>query len=107
MRINIKPLSVNQAYTGRRFKTDKYRAFQKEMLLLLPNVKIDLKKPLKINIVFGFSSKGSDIDNPVKSTLDVLQKKFKFNDNQVQELNVKKEIVKKGSEFIELQINEL
>ena len=33
MIVNIKPLSVNQAWAGRRFKTPKYKAFEKEMLL--------------------------------------------------------------------------
>lgn len=107
MRIEIKPLSVNNAWQGRRFKTDKYKGFEKEMLLRLPPLKIDFKALLKINVVFGFSSKGSDLDNGLKPTLDVLQKRYGINDNKIYELNVKKEIVKKGSEYIELHITEL
>ena len=66
MRIEIKPLSVNDAWKGRRYRTDKYKAFQKEITLKLPNINIDLKGALRLEIVFGFSSKGSDIDNPLK-----------------------------------------
>ncbi len=74
---------------------------------MLPNMKIAFKKPLKLDLVFGFSSNGSDIDNPVKPLLDILQKKYGFNDNQIFELNIKKEIVKKNKEFIKLNITEL
>jgi Holliday junction resolvase RusA-like endonuclease len=104
MRIEIKPLSVNNAWKGRRFRTDKYKDYQKEITLKLPNIKNDFKGNLKIDIIFGFSSKGSDIDNPLKPFLDCLQKKYGVNDNQIYELHVKKEIVKKGNEFINFEI---
>lgn len=107
MKINIKPLSVNKAWKGRRFKTDEYKIWIKEFYCLLPPIKINFKNDLKVEVVFGFSSKASDIDNPLKPLIDVIQKKYKFNDNQIQELFVKKEIVKKGDEFITLKINEI
>lgn len=104
MRINIKPLSVNQAWQGKRFKTPKYKAYEKEVLLCLPPCQIDFKHPLTLDITFGFSSLLSDIDNPLKPILDCLQKKYEFNDRDIYELNVKKQIVSKGEEFIEIQI---
>jgi Holliday junction resolvase RusA-like endonuclease len=107
MKIEIKPLSVNNAWQGKRFKTNEYKLFEKAMLLMLPPLKIDFKKQLKVEVVFGFSSHGSDIDNPLKPTLDCLSKKYGINDNKIYELNVKKEIVKKGEEFIKLNINEI
>jgi len=107
MRIEIKPLSVNDAWQGKRFKTPKYKSWQKDLLILLPNLKIKFKGDLKVDFVFGFSSKASDIDNPLKPLIDTLQKKYKFNDNQIQELTVKKEIVKKGEEFITINIDTL
>lgn len=107
MRIELKPLSVNDAWKGRRFKTDTYKNWQRDLLLMLPKLKIEFKGDLKADFVFGFSSKASDIDNPLKPLIDTLQKKYKFNDNQIQELNVKKEIVKKGEEFITINISEL
>ena len=36
-----------------------------------------------------------------------MQKKYKFNDNQIYELHVYKEIVKKDNEFIQFEITEL
>ena len=107
MKIEIKPLSVNQAWQGQRFKTPKYKSFEKYLLLLLPKLDIDFDAPLKVDITFGFSNRASDIDNPTKPILDVLQKKYGFNDSQIYELNIKKEIVKKGEDFIKLTINEI
>lgn len=107
MRINIKPLSVNEVWKGRRFKTDKYNVYSKLLSLNLKPIQIDLNGNLSVHLVFGFSSHGADIDNPVKPILDTLQKKYGFNDNKIYELNIKKEIVKKGNEFIEIQIKNI
>lgn len=107
MIIQIKPLSVNQVWQGKRFKTPKYKSYEMELMLMLPPIKVDFKSDLQIDLTFGFSSKLADIDNPLKPILDVLQKKYGFDDRQIYELNVKKEIVKKGDEFIKLQINEI
>lgn len=104
-KINIKPLSVNDAFQGRRYKTDRYKDFEKEMLLTLP-IKFIGIPPYIIKLQFGFSSKASDIDNPVKQTIDCLSKKYKFNDNQVYRLEVEKFIVAKGDEYIKFDILE-
>lgn len=100
----IKPLSVNEAWKGRRFKTDKYKSYEKHCLLLLPKLKIPSDEKLKIQIEYGFSSKGSDLDNPTKSLLDILQKKYDFNDSQVYEIILRKSIVEKGKEFSKIII---
>ena len=102
-RLKIKPLSVNEAWQGRRFKTDKYKAFEKLMTLRLKPQKVNGDQ-LSVSILFGFSSKLSDLDNPVKLTLDILCKKFGFDDRQIFLLIVEKEIVKKGGEFIDFRI---
>lgn len=100
MRLDIKPLSVNEAWQGRRKKTYKYLAYQKDVSLLLRPFTVP-DGDLRIELVFGFSSGGSDWDNPVKPLQDILSKKYKFNDNRIVEANVKKVKVKKGHEFIE------
>jgi len=107
MRIKIKPLSVNQAWQGKRFKTPKYKSFEKELIYLLPPIDLGFEGDLEILLTFGFSNQLSDIDNPTKPILDILQKKYGFNDNQIIQLNLKKEVVEKGEEFIELKINEI
>ena len=100
-------MSVNKAWQGRRYKTKEYKEYEKMMLLILPNKTLQYKGNLKISIIFGFSNSTSDIDNPLKLVLDILQKKYGFNDRCVYELNVKKEVVKKKHEFIDIKINEL
>ena len=106
IKIDIKPLSVNKAFKGRRFKSNDYAIFEKNVLLMLPNSQIPEGK-LCINYVFGFSSQGSDIGNPEKLITDILSKKYGFNDNRIYEMNIKKEIVKKGCEFFAFDISEI
>jgi Holliday junction resolvase RusA-like endonuclease len=107
MIVNIKPLSVNQVWQGRRFKTPKYKAYEKEMLLELPKLNLNTKAYLSVDITFGYSTRASDIDNGLKPFLDCLQKKYGINDNKIYNLNVVKEIVKKGEEFIKFSIKEI
>jgi len=103
MKLDIKPLSVNQAWQGRRFKTDKYKRYERDILMILPKLTVPEGK-LELSLKFGFSNKASDIDNPVKCFVDCLQKKYGFNDSRIYEMNIKKVDVKKGKEFIEFEI---
>ena len=103
MKLDIKPLSVNEAYRGRRFKTKKYTQYKKDLLLMLPNLTIP-EGMLSLNITWGFSSAGSDIDNPCKPFIDCLQAKYGFNDNSVSLLHLERVKVKKGYEFIDFSI---
>jgi len=106
-KIDIKPASVNDVWQGRRYRNDYYKAYQTAVNLLLPKLIINPLNRLKITLEFGFSNKLSDIDNPIKPILDIMQKKWGFNDNMVYELNVSKKIVKKGEEYIKYEITEL
>lgn len=99
----IKPLSVNRAWQGKRFKTKEYLQYEKHVLLLLPKLIIP-KGKLLLEISFGVSNKASDIDNPIKPFLDILQKKYNFDDKQVYKLIVNKEITPKNQEFIKFKI---
>ena len=45
MILRIKPLSVNEAWQGRRVKTKKYRDFEKAVLLML--------RPMDVPVVTG------------------------------------------------------
>ena len=103
--LNKKALSVNRCWQGRRFKTPTYKAYEKELLLTLPdNLTIPNLHDIKLSITFGYSNKLNDIDNGLKPLIDILQKKYNFNDRYIYELNVKKEMVKKGKEFILIKI---
>lgn len=104
-KIKIKPLSVNQAWQGRRFKTKEYKNYEEELLWLLPNkYPISKEGKLLFEAVVGLSSKNADIDNFIKTFFDVLQKKYSFNDKRIYELHVKKVDVEKGKEFVNFDI---
>lgn len=105
IKINIKPLSVNEAWQGKRFKTEKYKDYERLLLSLLPFAKVP-DMLYELNIVFYFSNKASDIDNPVKLIQDIIQKKYKINDKNIYKLVVEKKIVKKGQEAFEFSLSE-
>jgi hypothetical protein len=46
MIIQIKPLSVNQVWQGKRFKTPKYKSYEMQLMLMLPPIKVDFKSDL-------------------------------------------------------------
>lgn len=106
-KVNQKPLSVNEAFQGRRFRTKAYLDFEQSMLLKMPKGKIETDQMLRVELFFGFSTKLADIDNPIKAAIDLAQKKYGFNDKMIFELNVRKCIVKKGEEFIQMGIYNL
>ena len=106
MILNIKPLSVNDAWQGRRVKSKEYRNYEADILKLLRPMVIP-EGPLELYLKWGFSSAGSDWDNPIKPFQDCLQKKYNFNDNRVVRAITEKVKVKKGDEFIEFEIKEL
>lgn len=101
--VQIKPLSVNECWKGKRFKTDAYKIYEKTVLFMLPK-KTEALLPYSIKVEFGFSNSGADIDNPVKPFLDILQKKYGINDRNVFHLEILKTVVKKGNEFIKFKI---
>lgn len=106
MRLNIKPLSVNQAWKGKRFKSNDYKAYEFLVVQMLKGLVIP-DGYLELSLVFGFSSKGSDFDNPVKPFVDCLQKRYGFNDNKIKRCIIEVEHVPKGKEFIEWDLTQL
>lgn len=104
--IKLKPLSVNCAFKGKKFKTKEYDTYIRSMLFLLPKIEIG-PAPYELSVVFGYSSRASDIDNGLKTFLDCLVKKYSFDDRDIYRLNVKKEIVKKGEEFTNFEIKSI
>lgn len=103
MRLDIKPLSVNDAWQGKRFKTKAYKLYERDVLTLLGRYEIP-DGNIHVDLTFGFSNKQSDIDNPIKCFIDILQKKYGFNDNKIYSMRLEKVDVKKGQEFIEFNI---
>lgn len=103
IKLKIKPLSVNEAFKGKRINTSKYSKFKRDISKLLPELTYTSEN-LEIYILFGFSSKLSDLDNCVKTFLDSLTAKYKVDDRYFYKMTVEKTIVSKGSEFIAFEI---
>ena len=105
-KLHIKPLPISKAFQGRWFKTKLCKDYEEDVGYLLPKLKAP-KGKLFLRLEFGFSSKNSDLDNPVKIFVDILQKKYEFNDKQIYLMEVAKEDVKKGEEYIAFDISVL
>lgn len=102
VKVEIKGLTVNQCWQGKRFKTPEYKAFEKHLLLLLPKIVVPPGK-LKVIYEFGVSNMQSDYDNLIKPFQDVLQKKYWFNDFNIWEAEIKKVKVPVGSEYCKFE----
>lgn len=102
--LDIKPMSVNKAYTGKRHKTKEYQFYQMKVRARLLNLEIPYSEKYLIKINFGFSNNAADWDNPIKPFQDILQTKYKFNDKVIFKGIIEKWIVPKGYEFIEFKI---
>lgn len=99
-RIPIKPMSVNMAWKGQRFKTKEYKWYEQACMLLMPKG-VDIPEgELSVYYEFGVSNAGADYDNPIKPIQDILQKRYNFNDSRIVEAHIRKVKVKKGEEYI-------
>ena len=101
--LNIRPLSVNCAWKGKRYKSDEYKKYEEDLFKILPQLEIPDGK-LEVQYLWGFSSKLSDVDSPIKQFQDILQKAYGFNDRMIFRIIVQKIKVPKGSEFISFTI---
>ena len=104
--VNIKPMSVNEAWKGKRYKTNEYKQYTTDLMWLLPKIKLP-EPPYQIRFEFGFSNTLSDWDNPVKPTQDILCKKYGFDDRLIRKAVVETDIVPKGEEYFVFEIKTL
>ena len=107
-RINVKALSINKAYRGRRFRTPDYDSYESEVMYKLPReIEFDREEDIELHLLVGLSSKNADLSNTIKCFEDILQKKYSFNDKKVAKIVMEKEMVAKGDEFIEFNITNI
>ena len=102
-KINVKALSVNRAWQGKRFKTAEYKNYEQLCLLSLPKIKIP-DGNLQLILIFGVSNMRMDFDNGIKPFVDILQKKYGFNDSRIVHAVITKYKVAKGCDYIEFSI---
>ena len=80
--LKIKPLSINMAFQGRRFKTAESRRYDNSMSLILPNK----KEPGPFySIQYDFYLKNflsTDYDNLIKQTQDCIVRKGIISDDR-------------------------
>lgn len=103
-KISIKPLSVNEAYRGRRFATKELKQYKKDLARLLPKMEVP-KGKLMVRYTFGVSSKAADYDNLIKTFQDAMAEKYGFNDNRIYRGLIIKQDVPRGEEFIEFELS--
>ena len=103
MKIQIKPLSVNEMYRGKKFKSVLYLRYKQA---LLPQLDRTYKVPeglLELHFTFGLSNQASDYDNLIKPTQDCICDYYGINDKNIYYGTQRKIIVPKGEEYIEFQ----
>ena len=106
IKISVKPLSANAAFKGKRYKTSEYKVYEKLLLWTLPKCTIPSGK-LEITAKVGYSNPRADLDNFFKQFADILCKKYNFDDSRFYKINLTKDIVKIGDEYIEFEIKKL
>ena len=74
--INIKPISINSCFVGRRFKTKEFSAWQEAVLWKLPRIEKTIKnRKLGIRMYFYLKHPTKqDGDNLIKAAIDCLVK---------------------------------
>lgn len=93
-------------WLGRKTDSEEYRRWNKQAIRLLPEVWIP-DGPLSIYISVFYKSKLSDLDNAFKPFLDLLQKRYRFDDRRVFHIRARKLLVDtKEQERIEFCIEE-
>jgi len=105
--ILVKPLSVNQAWKGRKYKTKEYTLYEKKVLALLDDIYLEPSDRMFLQIDVYYSNKASDIDNCIKPFVDILQKKYNFDDKCIYKLLINKHIAPKGQEKISFLLTPL
>lgn len=123
--LDIKPLSVNKAYKtvikykfvkGKKIpypvrqKSRDYISWKKHFMLIIKQYRFPLflhEDHIAMNIEFGFSSEQSDLSNPVKAFEDCLMEHLGLNDKNVFEINLRKKMVPKGSDYIKFKITKI
>lgn len=96
--LNLEPLSINQAFQGRRFKTPKYNKWIKSGLWLLKPLKRQ-EKPYRIDVELYVGSL-FDIDNALKPLFDLLKKGNIIEDDRYIEVLTIRKIISKEHKFI-------
>ncbi len=102
--VQVKPLSTNSLFQGRRYRTSAYDDYEKEVSYQLPPQIVMPTGKLFVRYVVGLSNRNADMANIEKAFTDILQKKYLFNDKNIYKLEMERVDTKKGEEFVSFEI---
>lgn len=105
--LDIKPLSVNAAWQGRRFKSKEYKRYEREIVPLLLRYKDKKKGLCWISYRFFLTNwKMTDADNLVKVTQDFLVKcGIIEDDRKIMKYTIEK--IPSDRNYIQIEIGEI
>lgn len=85
---NLKPLSVNKAWQGRRFKSKEYKDFEREVGAIFGRRHNPILGPVSVEYFFHLkNANNTDVDNLIKPLQDMLVKLgYIKDDRQIQRL---------------------
>jgi len=88
--IPVKPLSVNMAWQGRRYKTAKYKKYERDCALFVPQGNSPKIREIRISLILKNPLR-QDADNIVKPLLDILQKRGQIkNDRYIERIFIER-----------------
>ena len=109
VRLQVKPLSANKMFYRNKNKTAEYRDYQSQMEDQLITTSWPFGEHMVgFSVTAGLSNRAADLDNIIKPVLDTFQTIFDdFNDNKVYHIELHKEIVPKGDEYLEVTVRKM
>lgn len=103
--IEAKPISVNICWQGRRFKTEAYKSYERELFILIGKAKETITEPVEIDYFFNLiNANRTDLDNLIKPLQDIIVKLgYIKDDRQIQKMTAGKEKSKTNSISFEIK----
>ena len=104
LELKAKPISVNQVWQGRRFKTKLYKDYEIEISWLLKKYRGQIRGEIEIHYTFYIKNYSrTDCDNLVKPIQDILVKNGIIEDDR-KIIYFSAEKIKSNIEKIEIEI---
>ena len=104
--INLQPLSQNQAWSGKRYKSSQYRQYQQDITAYLRTLSLPSIQPKeKYYFYFEFGIPYmQDLSNGIKLLEDIISDYLGINDRDVDSIFCRKIITKKIDAYIKFNI---
>lgn len=103
IKLDIKPLSINSCWQGRRYKTKEAKVYDRTLQLLLPKSKIEAQFYIVKYIFYLKSILMADLDNFIKIIQDNIVKKGIIKDDRYI-VKIEAQKIKSDRDYIEIEI---